>query len=69
MKFNLLLENRYGHVALSNNENIFIIGGFNGILKNDIIKYSSAQCNHQSKTNEYCQALNPKLQSDCALKK
>lgn len=64
-----LLENRYGHVAVSNNANMFIIGGFNGILQNDIIKYSSVKCDHQLKTNEYCQEENSRLQANCALRR
>lgn len=49
------LTNRYGHVALSNDENMYIIGGFNGMMQNDIIKYTSAECDPQAVTVKDCQ--------------
>ncbi|ESO82825.1 hypothetical protein LOTGIDRAFT_108840, partial [Lottia gigantea] len=49
---------RYGHTMSSNNGNVYIFGGFNGMMLNDILKYSVGKCGIV-KDEETCNSIEP----------
>nr|CAD2183168.1 unnamed protein product [Meloidogyne enterolobii] len=48
---------RYGHDAFLYNSNMFVIGGFNGEMHNDVIKFTPANCDSQARDEEDCERL------------
>ncbi|KAK0396587.1 hypothetical protein QR680_001776 [Steinernema hermaphroditum] len=43
VKENELLA-RYGHVAVTSDDHVFVIGGFNGRMLNDVVRFKPADC-------------------------
>jgi len=49
-----LESSRYGHASVLFNDNVFVFGGFDGLMKNDVLKLSLPQCNILAKSAEEC---------------
>ena len=41
-----LVQNRFGHTAVSFNDSVYFYGGFNGQTKNDVVRFVPGQCRH-----------------------
>ncbi|EFO22877.1 kelch domain-containing protein family protein [Loa loa] len=41
---NLSFLQRYGHSSMVTKHNIFVIGGFNGVMLSDVVKFTPAEC-------------------------
>lgn len=41
---NLAFLQRYGHSSMVTKQNIFVIGGFNGVMLSDVVKFTPGQC-------------------------
>uniref|UniRef100_A0AC35GR58 Attractin n=1 Tax=Panagrolaimus sp. PS1159 TaxID=55785 RepID=A0AC35GR58_9BILA len=47
--------NRYGHSSATYNDNVYIFGGFNGMMLNDVIKLTLGDCDQTAQTVESCE--------------
>ncbi|KAI1731926.1 kelch motif domain-containing protein [Ditylenchus destructor] len=48
-------SSRYGHSAIANEHSMFVLGGFNGLMHNDVLKFTPAACNTQASSMEECE--------------
>uniref|UniRef100_A0AC34RET9 Laminin EGF-like domain-containing protein n=1 Tax=Panagrolaimus sp. JU765 TaxID=591449 RepID=A0AC34RET9_9BILA len=45
---------RYGHLSAEYNGSVYVFGGFNGLMNNDVLKLSLPQCNSLANSEEEC---------------
>lgn len=48
---------RYGHDSFVHKGKLFVIGGFNSEMLNDVIKFTPAECDNQATNEEECERL------------